>query len=350
MKADPVRSIDAHKRNDSDVSGHSTEPSLSVVIPCYNEAEGLGELRRRVEAVCKEVAGASWEVLLIDDGSQDVTRQIIRDIVKGSPNFVGIFLSRNHGHQLALTAGLTQARGKMILIIDADLQDPPELLPRMMAMMDQGHDVVYGQRSSRKGETAFKRGTAALFYRILNRLTDTNIPVDTGDFRLMSRRALDVLLSMPEQHRFIRGMVSWIGFSQVPLLYDRDERFAGETKYPLSKMLTLTVDALTSFSIVPLRLATWLGLFVASLSVPLFIYIFGSWITGQTVSGWASMTLIVVILGSTQLIVVGIIGEYVGRMYMQSKARPLFILEEVLRHPDPEAIYSGTPEVLEKLQ
>jgi glycosyltransferase involved in cell wall biosynthesis len=325
-------------------------PSLSVVIPCFNEADGLGELHRRLTAICHKFAGSDWEAVLVDDGSTDGTGAIIRSFVQSSPQFVGVLLSRNHGHQLALTAGLSQARGERILIIDADLQDPPELLPDMMALMDQGHEVVYGQRISRRGETAFKKGSAALFYRLLNRLTDTNIPVDTGDFRLMSRRALDVLMSMPEQHRFIRGMVSWIGFSQAPLLYDRDERFAGETKYPLSKMLTLTVDALTSFSTKPLRLATWLGMFVASLSIPLFIYIFASWIVGQTVSGWVSLTLIVVFLGSTQLIVLGIIGEYVGRMYMQSKGRPLFILEDVCRYSEVDDDQAEKPMLTEKIK
>jgi len=304
-----------------------------VVVPCYNDALCLEELRRRVTAACNDVVGSDWELVLIDDGSRDESRDIIEGFVNEDPQIIGVILSRNHGHQLALTAGLSHARGARILILDSDLQDPPELLGQMMALMDEGHDVVYGQRKSRKGETTFKRTTSALFYRVLNKLTDTDIPLDTGDFRLMSRRALDVVMSMPEQHRFMRGMVSWIGFSQVPLRYDRDERFAGETHYTLGKMVSLTIDALTSFSIVPLRLATWLGLFVASLSIPLFIYVFGSLLFGIVVPGWASVLLVVVVLGSTQLIVVGIIGEYVGRMYMQSKGRPLFIVEELHRNP-----------------
>lgn len=311
----------------------SDNPSLSVVVPCYNDALCLEELRRRVTAACNDVVGSDWELVLIDDGSRDESRDIIEGFVNEDPQIIGVILSRNHGHQLALTAGLSHARGARILILDSDLQDPPELLGQMMALMDEGHDVVYGQRKSRKGETTFKRTTSALFYRVLNKLTDTDIPLDTGDFRLMSRRALDVVMSMPEQHRFMRGMVSWIGFSQVPLRYDRDERFAGETHYTLGKMVSLTIDALTSFSIVPLRLATWLGLFVASLSIPLFIYVFGSLLFGIVVPGWASVLLVVVVLGSTQLIVVGIIGEYVGRMYMQSKGRPLFIVEELHRNP-----------------
>jgi dolichol-phosphate mannosyltransferase len=202
----------------------------------------------------------------------------------------------------------------------------------MMALLDQGHDVVYGQRRRREGETAFKRTTSKMFYRMINRMIEVKIPNDTGDFRLMSRRVLDQVLAMPEQHRFVRGMISWVGFSQVPLLYDRDERFAGSTKWALRSLMGLTVDALTSFSIVPLRLATWLGLITAMLIVPLMIYILVSWLSGVAIEGWVSLAAIVTIFGSTQLIVVGIIGEYVGRMYMQGKNRPLFIVDRVVRH------------------
>ncbi|MEJ6396239.1 glycosyltransferase family 2 protein [Gymnodinialimonas sp. 2305UL16-5] len=304
---------------------------LSVVIPCYNEIEGIAALRERVTAACEAHARGAWEVILIDDGSKDGTTQAIREIAADDPRYGGLILSRNYGHQIALTAGLHYAQGDRILILDADLQDPPELLGDMMALMDNGADVVYGKRLSRAGETAFKTASAALFYRFLNRLSEVPIPEDTGDFRLMSRRALDVLNAMPEQHRFIRGMVSWIGYRQVPLEYHRDERFAGETKYPLRKMLRLTVDALTSFSIVPLRLASWVGMITAALSVPLLIYVIISWLAGGTVQGWVSLTGIVVLFGGIQLIVVGIIGEYVGRMYMQSKNRPLFLVDSFER-------------------
>jgi polyisoprenyl-phosphate glycosyltransferase len=307
---------------------------LSVVIPCYNEIEGLDALRQRLVRVCEDHVAGTWEVILIDDGSSDGTREAIVAIAAEDPRFAGLLLSRNFGHQIALSAGLRYACGDRILILDADLQDPPELLPQMMALMDAGNDVVYGKRISRKGETAFKKTSAALFYRLLNRLSEVEIPRDTGDFRLMSRRALDVLNAMPEQHRFIRGMVSWIGFRQVALDYHRDERFAGETKYPLRRMLRLTVDALTSFSIVPLRLASWLGLITAALSIPLLIYIILSWLSGDVVQGWVSLAGIVVLFGGIQLIVVGIIGEYVGRMYVQSKNRPLFIVDGFVRHSD----------------
>jgi dolichol-phosphate mannosyltransferase len=304
---------------------------LSVVVPCYNEIEGLDALRQRLVRVCEDHAAGTWEVILVDDGSSDGTREAIVAIAQADSRFAGLLLARNFGHQIALSAGLRYAIGARILILDADLQDPPELLPQMMALMDAGNDVVYGKRISRKGETAFKKASASLFYRLLNRLSEVEIPRDTGDFRLMSRRALDVLNAMPEQHRFIRGMVSWIGFRQAALEYHRDERFAGETKYPLRRMLRLTVDALTSFSIVPLRLASWLGLITAALSIPLLVYIIVSWLSGDVVQGWVSLAGIVVLFGGIQLIVVGIIGEYVGRMYVQSKNRPLFVVEGFVR-------------------
>lgn len=304
---------------------------LSVVVPCYNEIEVLDALRHRITEVCEAHVDGTSEVILVDDGSSDGTREAIVAITAEDGRFAGVLLSRNFGHQIALSAGLRYATGKRILILDADLQDPPELLPRMMALMDAGNDVVYGKRISRKGETAFKKASSSMFYRLLNRLSEVDIPRDTGDFRLMSRRALDVLNAMPEQHRFIRGMVSWIGFRQAAIEYHRDERFAGETKYPLRRMLRLTMDALTGFSIVPLRLASWLGLITAALSVPLLIYIAVSWLSGDTVEGWVSLSGIIVLFGSIQLIVIGIIGEYVGRMYVQAKNRPLFIVEEFAR-------------------
>jgi len=244
-----------------------------------------------------------------------------------------INLSRNHGHQLALTAGLTFARGQRILIIDADLQDPPELLPDMMRLMDEGADVVYGQRRNRSGETPFKTLTAKLFYRLLERMTDVDIPADTGDFRLMTRRSLDVLNSMPEQSRFIRGMISWIGLKQVPLVYDREPRFAGETNYPLLKMARLAIDAITGFSTVPLRVASILGMGMGVISLIMLSYTVGSWALGRTVEGWTSLSTMVLTVSSVQLLVLGILGEYLGRLYMQSKERPLFILDSVYRSP-----------------
>lgn len=304
-------------------------PQLSVVAPCLNEAKGLPEFHRRASAACA-ATGLTHEIVIVNDGSRDDTWPVMCSLASSDPHLVCIDLSRNHGHQLALTAGLTLCRGQRILIIDADLQDPPELLPQMLARMDAGADVVYGQRRKRSGETAFKLFTASLFYRIINALTERPIPVDTGDFRLMSRRALDALLSMPERHRFIRGMVSWIGFRQEALPYDRDARFAGETNYPFRKMLRFAVDAVTSFSVKPLQIATWIGLGTGVIAVLLMIYAIVGFFLHKTVSGWASIVVAVSLLSSVQLFVLGIIGEYLGRLYEQSKGRPLFIIRDVV--------------------
>jgi dolichol-phosphate mannosyltransferase len=251
-------------------------------------------------------------------------------LTTGDPHLVAINLSRNHGHQLALTAGLDLCRGDHVLIIDADLQDPPELLPAMMQTMRvEQADVVYGVRKSRRGETAFKRATAHGFYRLLSRATEVEIPLDTGDFRLMSRRALDALLAMPEQARFIRGMVAWIGFKQVPLAYDREERFAGATKYPLKKMMRFAFDALTGFSSAPLKLASHAGLALSIGSVLLILYIGYAWLAGQSIQGWTSLMLVVVVLGAVQMFVLALMGEYIGRLYNEAKRRPLYIVQEV---------------------
>jgi dolichol-phosphate mannosyltransferase len=255
---------------------------------------------------------------------------MMQQLAREDPHVVAINLSRNHGHQLALTAGLDLCRGEQILIIDADLQDPPELLPAMLeTMRAEGADVVYGVRKSRRGDTAFKRATAHGFYRLLSRATEVDIPLDTGDFRLMSRRALDALLAMPEQARFIRGMVAWIGFKQVPFAYDREERFAGETKYPLRKMVRFALDALTGFSSAPLKLASHAGLWLSLGSVLLILYIAYAWLTGRSIQGWTSLMLVVVILGAIQMFVLALMGEYIGRLYNEAKRRPLYIVQEV---------------------
>jgi dolichol-phosphate mannosyltransferase len=306
-------------------------PRLSVVSPCYNEEGSLSELHRRLSAACRGEVGEDYEIVLVDDGSADRTRSIIADLCGSDPRIVGVILSRNHGHQLALSAGLHVCRGQRILIIDADLQDPPELLGPMMKLMDEGADVVYGQRRVRRGEPPFKKLSAALFYRLLNSLVDIEIPFDAGDFRLMSRRTLDELNRMPEQHRFIRGMVSWIGFRQVPLRYERQQRFAGETKYPLRKMLRFAFDAISGFSIVPLRIATYLGFLCAILGLVFFAYTVYSYVTGIALRGWTTLMTVVLILGSGQLLVLGVIGEYLGRLFIQSKNRPLFVIEEIVR-------------------
>jgi dolichol-phosphate mannosyltransferase len=309
----------------------ASAPRLSVVSPCYNEEGSLAELHRRLSAACRGEVGEDYEIVLVDDGSTDRTRSIIADLCGSDPRIVGVILSRNHGHQLALSAGLHVCRGRRILIIDADLQDPPELLGPMMKLMDEGADVVYGQRRVRRGEPPFKKISAALFYRLLNSLVDIEIPFDAGDFRLMSRRTLDELNRMPEQHRFIRGMVSWIGFRQVPLRYERQRRFAGETKYPLRKMLRFAFDAISGFSIVPLRIATYLGFLCAILGLVFLAYTVYSYVTGIALQGWTTLMAVILILGSGQLLVLGVIGEYLGRLFMQSKNRPLFVIEEIVR-------------------
>jgi dolichol-phosphate mannosyltransferase len=274
--------------------------------------------------------GDDYQIVLVNDGSRDRSWPMMHELAAQDPHIVAINLSRNHGHQLALTAGLDLCDGEKILIIDADLQDPPELLPAMLeTMRETDADVVYGVRRSRRGETAFKRATAHGFYRLLSRATDVEIPVDTGDFRLMSRRALDALLAMPEQARFIRGMVAWIGFRQVPFTYDREERFAGETKYPLKKMMRFALDALTGFSSAPLKLASHAGLALSIGSVVLILYIAYAWIAGHNVPGWTSLMLVVVVLGAVQMFVLALLGEYIGRLYNEAKQRPLYIVQEI---------------------
>ena len=304
---------------------------LSVVIPCYNESACLDVLHARVAAIAHSVAGDDHEILLINDGSRDGTWDMMQRLAATDPQLVAINLSRNHGHQLALTAGLDLCRGDAILILDADLQDPPELLPDMLATMArESADVVYAVRRQRAGESIGKKLSAALFYRVLDRLTDTAIPLDTGDFRLMSRRALDAFLALPEQARFIRGMVAWVGFRQVPFAYDRAERLAGETHYPFTKMLRLAFDAVTGFSTAPLRFASHAGLALTAVSLLLMAYILFGWLSGDAVQGWTSTMLVVVGLGAMQMFVLGMIGEYLGRLYIESKKRPLYIVADII--------------------
>ncbi|WP_242415948.1 glycosyltransferase family 2 protein [Sphingomonas panni] len=305
-------------------------PALSIVVPCYNEAACLDVLHTRISAAARAVVGDDHEIVLVNDGSRDQSWAVMERLAAADPRLVAINLSRNHGHQLALTAGLDLCAGERILIIDADLQDPPELLGDMIAAMEaEGADVVYAVRRKREGETFFKKLTAAAFYRVLDRVTDTPIPLDTGDFRLMSRRALDAFLSLPEQARFIRGMVAWVGFRQIPFPYDRDERLAGESKYPLGKMIRFALDAVTGFSTAPLRLASHMGLVLTALSLLLFAYIAVGWISGSAVQGWTSTMLVVVFLGAVQMFVLGMIGEYLGRLYVESKRRPLYLVADV---------------------
>ena len=305
-------------------------PALSIVVPCFNEEACLLALHERLGVAARDAVGEDYELVLVNDGSRDGSWAIMQKLAAEDPHLVAVNLSRNHGHQLALTAGLDLCRGKHVMVIDADLQDPPELLgPMLETMRRQDADVVYGVRKSREGETAFKRATAHGFYRLLSRATDVDIPLDTGDFRLMSRRALDALLAMPEQARFIRGMVAWIGFKQVPLAYDRKERFAGETKYPLSKMLRFALDALTGFSSAPLKLASHAGLVLSAGSLLIILYIVYAWAAGRNIQGWTSLMLVVVVLGAVQMFVLALMGEYIGRLYNEAKRRPLYIVQEI---------------------
>jgi dolichol-phosphate mannosyltransferase len=309
--------------------------SLSIVVPCYNEEACLGELHRRLGETAAEAAGDSYEIVLVNDGSRDGSWEMMRALAAEDPRLVAINLSRNHGHQLALTAGLDLCSGERILIIDADLQDPPELLPDMIETMErQKADVVYAVRRARAGETAFKLATAKLFYRGLSKLAEIEIPRDTGDFRLISRRALDALLSLPEQARFIRGMVAWVGFRQVPIVYDRAERHAGQTKYPLSKMVRFALDAVTGFSTAPLRFASHIGLWLVAASLLLIVYIGFGYFSGEAIQGWTSLMLVVVILGAVQMFVLGMIGEYLGRLYIEAKRRPLYIVSDIAGHTE----------------
>jgi glycosyltransferase involved in cell wall biosynthesis len=308
----------------------ATRPALSVVAPCYNEQEVLPEFVRRVGAVLDGIGGPS-EIVLVDDGSGDRTWQVMTEAAARDPRVVAVRLMRNHGHQLALTAGLSVCRGERILIIDADLQDPPELLPDMMALMErEGADVVYGQRRNRDGESLFKRASAAAFYRLIGRMTDVDIPLDAGDFRLVTRRVLDLLVAMPERHRFVRGMVAWIGGRQVALPYDRKARAAGESKYPLSKMLRFAADAITAFSVVPLMASMTIGWVMAAVGFAFFVYSIVGWTFGHTLPGWTSLMAAVGLLGGMQFLMLGIIGAYLGRLYDQSKGRPLFMIRDIV--------------------
>ncbi|WP_170760235.1 glycosyltransferase family 2 protein [Ruegeria lacuscaerulensis] len=300
---------------------------LSVVVPCMNEEDSIPLLVERLVAATEAWRGLS-EIVLVDDGSTDGTWDAICAQCKDHPGIRGLKLSMNRGHQVALTAGLMEATGERVFMLDADLQDPPELLPDMMAMMDRGYDVVYGRRKERKGEGWFKKVTAHGFYRLLNRLSDVPIPNDTGDFRLVSRRALDAVLEMPERARFIRGMFAWAGFRQIGIEYVRDPRLAGETKYPLSKMIRFAFDALASFSIKPLQIATRLAFLTLIIAALMAVYVFWSLIMYNAVAGWASTVLVISFFSGIQLLTLGIMGEYLGRLYVEAKGRPLFFVDE----------------------
>ncbi len=317
-------------------------PKLSIVAPCYNEADGLPAFVERMTQAAEASSGAAYELILVNDGSRDLTWSCIQAMALRYPGVVGVNLSRNHGHQLAVTAGLTLVRGERVLVIDADLQDPPELLNAMMARMDDGFDVVYGRRRTRASESRFKLATASAFYRLLASLSEVSIPRDTGDFRLMSRRIVERLNAMPEQDRFLRGMVAWLGGAQTEILYDRDARHAGQTGYTLRKMVHLAVTGLTGFSTAPLKMAVVLAFLGMALAAAIVVYALVGFFVGHVAPGWTSLALIMAFFGVGQLGCLAIMGAYLGRIYMQVKGRPLFLIDEVVAtpaapSPEPEA-------------
>lgn len=299
--------------------------TVSVVAPCFNEEQVLPEFLRRTRAVCDSME-LPYEIILVDDGSRDRTWGLISAAAADDQRILGIRLRRNHGHQLALSAGIAAAGGAVVLLIDADLQDPPELLPAMIEqLLEEDADVVYGQRRRRDGDSLFKRATAAAFYRLIDSLSDIPVPRDVGDFRLINRATADLLCRMPERHRFVRGMIAWAGGRQVPFPYDRCPRHAGSTKYPLRLMVRFAVDAITGFSRRPLQVATWLGVVAVCFSLSLAAYSLVGWALGLAVPGWTSLMSAVGFLSSLQFLILGLFGEYLGRLYAESLERPLFL-------------------------
>jgi dolichol-phosphate mannosyltransferase len=311
-------------------------PALSVVAPCYNEEATLPVFVARMVAACRAVAGESFELLLVNDGSRDQTWPGIVALARSTPGVVGVNLAKNYGHQLAVSAGLKLTRGARVLIIDADLQDPPELLAELSARMDEGFDVVYAQRRTRAKESAFKLLTADLYYRLLARLSETPIPRNVGDFRLMSRRAVERLNALPEQDRFLRGMIAWLGGRQTEVLYDRDARYAGETGYTLRKMIKLATAGITSFSTAPLKIAVVLAGAGAAIAFALMLYVTVGFVTGHVARGWTSLAMMMVFFGVGQFLCLAVMGAYIGRIFLEVKARPLYFIDDVVRAPDTE--------------
>lgn len=305
-------------------------PKYSFIVPIYNEEETIAEMYRRISAVMDRMDGAV-ELILINDGSRDRSLKLLRDLHQRDNRVCYLSLARNFGHQIAVTAGLNFARGQVIVILDADLQDPPELIPDMVEMWRQGYQVVYAQRTQRRKESWFKRFTAYGFYRLLKTLADVDIPTDTGDFCLLDRQVVDVLNSMPERNRYIRGLRSWIGFRQTAIRFERDPRFAGEVKYTFRKSLALAINGLVSFSKVPLRLSTYVGLFsaIAAILMALLVLYWRIFVPSSHLAGFTIILMAIFFLGAVQLVCIGILGEYIGRIYEEVKGRPLYTVGEV---------------------
>ncbi len=312
-------------------------PFLSVVVPCYNEEAVITQTHERLRGVLAGLGDLDFEIVYVDDGSSDRTALLLQRLQREDRSVRVVRFSRNFGHQVAVSAGIDHAAGDAVVLIDADLQDPPETIREMVTRWREGYDVVYGVRTDRPGESAFKLATAKGFYRLMNRLSDTAIPLDTGDFRLMDRKVVTALQSMPERDRFVRGMVSWVGFRQTALPYQRAPRAAGESKYPLFKMLRFAFDGITSFSVAPLRVAIWLGFFASAVAAAGIVYALTLrlW-TSMWVTGWTLLFIGILFMGGVQLISLGIIGEYVGRIYAESKRRPLYLVQERIGF-EPEA-------------
>jgi polyisoprenyl-phosphate glycosyltransferase len=310
-------------------------PTFSVVAPNYNEAASVDEFYRRL-CTTMEALGEPWELVWVDDGSVDGSTEKIRDLGKKDAHVRPVIFARNFGHQLAVTAGLDYSRGAAVIIMDSDLQDPPEVIPDLVARWREGYEIIYAIRKEREGESWFKLFTASLFYRLIYRITDVNIPLDTGDFRLLDRKAVDVLNNMRERHRFLRGMSAWVGFRQIGVPYKRAARFAGETKYPLKKMVRFASDAITGFSYFPLQMATYLGFISAGISILAIPVVVALRLAGSNAFFGQATTLIAVLfLGGVQLISLGILGEYIGRLYDEAKGRPLYIVREAPEnHPE----------------
>jgi glycosyltransferase involved in cell wall biosynthesis len=306
----------------------SSSALISVVVPCYNEEAVIGVTHPRLSAAMAALHVA-YEIIYVNDGSCDRTLSLLKDIQQADAHVRVVSFSRNFGHQIAVTAGIDHAKGDAVVIIDADLQDPPELIGEMIAKWREGFDVVYGRRVSREGESGFKLFTARYFYRLLNRISDTPIPLDTGDFRLIDRAVADAMRAMPEHDRFLRGMVAWLGFRQYALEYKRDARVAGETKYPLRKMIRFAADGILSFSVSPLRVSLWLGLLIAAITACGVVYELAmALFTHRAVDGWTSLVLIILMMSGVQLTMLGFVGEYVGRIYREGKRRPLYLVRE----------------------
>ena len=304
---------------------------LSVVVPCFDEEAVIQQTHRRLTAVLEEAPVLDFELVYVDDGSRDATLDILREFHDRDARVRVIALSRNFGKEIAMVAGLAEAKGDAVALFDADLQDPPEVLLRMLERWREGIDVAYGVRPTREGETAFKRWTSRAFHRVLDRLSDISIPLDAGDFRLMDRKVVDAFLALPEHDRFTRGLVAWTGFRQEPVPYVRPARAAGKTKWPLRKMIGLAVDSILSFSLIPLRLSAWMGLLAAALALLGIIYAFAIRLTtDEWIPGWATLLVVVLFLGGAQFVLISVLGEYVARIYREVKRRPLYIVKERL--------------------